>query len=62
MIGKLAEGVNVARLNMSHGDHASQQKTINLVKEDNFQFEDKVMAIILDTEVTEFVTHSSTVH
>lgn len=58
MIRKLAEaGVNVARLNMSHGDHASQQKTINLVKEDNFRFEDKVMAIILDTEVTEIVTH-----
>ncbi|KAG5540066.1 hypothetical protein RHGRI_020338 [Rhododendron griersonianum] len=31
MIWKLAEaGMNVARLNMSHGDHASHQKTIDL--------------------------------
>ncbi|WRX17232.1 Pyruvate kinase [Theobroma cacao] len=42
MIWKLAEaGMNVARLNMSHGDHSSHQKTIDLVKEYNAQFEDK---------------------
>ncbi|KAK6936744.1 Pyruvate kinase, barrel [Dillenia turbinata] len=36
MIWKLAEaGMNVARLNMSHGDHASHQKVIDLVKEYN---------------------------
>lgn len=52
MIWKLAEaGMNVARLNMSHGDHASHQKTIDLVKEYNSQFEDKVIAIMLDTKV-----------
>lgn len=52
MIWKLAEtGMNVARLNMSHGDHASHQKTIELVKEYNSQFEDKVVAIMLDTKV-----------
>ncbi|KAJ4728742.1 Pyruvate kinase [Melia azedarach] len=51
MIWKLAEaGMNVARLNMSHGDHASHQKTIDLVKEYNSQFEDKVVAIMLDTK------------
>ncbi|KAL6979835.1 pyruvate kinase [Sarracenia purpurea var. burkii] len=51
MIWKLAEtGMNVARLNMSHGDHASHQKTIDLVKEYNAQFEDKVVAIMLDTK------------
>ncbi|GFZ17066.1 plastidial pyruvate kinase 3 [Actinidia rufa] len=51
MICKLAEtGMNVARLNMSHGDHASHQKTIDLVKEYNAQFEDKVVAIMLDTK------------
>ncbi|KAK4557565.1 hypothetical protein RGQ29_007359 [Quercus rubra] len=51
MIWKLAEaGMNVARLNMSHGDHASHQKTIDLVKEYNAQFEDKVIAIMLDTK------------
>ncbi|KAM4085423.1 hypothetical protein ACJW30_10G026800 [Castanea mollissima] len=51
MIWKLAEaGMNVARLNMSHGDHASHQKTIDLVKEYNAQFEDRVIAIMLDTK------------
>ncbi|MFQ6665747.1 hypothetical protein Gotur_032365 [Gossypium turneri] len=51
MIWKLAEaGMNVARLNMSHGDHASHKKTIDLVKEYNAQFEDKVIAIMLDTK------------
>lgn len=52
MIWKLAEtGMNVARLNMSHGDHASHQKTIDLVNEFNDQFEEKVVAIMLDTKV-----------
>ncbi|XP_022931060.1 pyruvate kinase isozyme G, chloroplastic-like isoform X1 [Cucurbita moschata] len=51
MIWKLAEtGMNVARLNMSHGDHFSHQKTIDLVKEYNAQFKDKVIAIMLDTK------------
>jgi pyruvate kinase len=52
IIWKLAEaGMNVALLNMSHGDHASHQKTIDLVKEYNSEFEDKVIAIMLDTKV-----------
>lgn len=51
MIWKLAEtGMNVARLNMSHGDHASHQKTIDIVKEYNAQFEEKVISIMLDTK------------
>ncbi|XP_016201537.1 pyruvate kinase isozyme G, chloroplastic [Arachis ipaensis] len=51
MIWKLAEtGMNVARLNMSHGDHASHQKTIDFVKEYNAQFQDNVIAIMLDTK------------
>ncbi|KAH6831011.1 plastidial pyruvate kinase 3 [Perilla frutescens var. hirtella] len=51
MIWKLAEaGMNVARLNMSHGDHASHQKTIDLVKEYNAQFQDKVVSIMIDTK------------
>ncbi|KAL9669375.1 hypothetical protein QQ045_006922 [Rhodiola kirilowii] len=51
MIWKLAEaGMNVARLNMSHGDHTSHQKTIDLVKEYNAQFEEKVIALMLDTK------------
>ena len=52
MIWKLAEaGMNVARLNMSHGDHASHQKVIDLVKEYNASHEDNVIAIMLDTKV-----------
>ncbi|KAJ4806744.1 Pyruvate kinase [Rhynchospora pubera] len=51
MIWQLAEaGMNVARLNMSHGDHASHQKVIDLVKEYNAQSKDNVIAITLDTK------------
>ncbi|KAL9237362.1 hypothetical protein vseg_011920 [Gypsophila vaccaria] len=51
MIWKLAEaGMNVARMNMSHGDHASHQKVIDLVKEYNAQHQDNVIAIMLDTK------------
>ncbi|KAJ6850842.1 plastidial pyruvate kinase 2 [Iris pallida] len=51
MIWKLAEaGMNVARMNMSHGDHASHQKVIDLVKEYNAQTKDNVIAIMLDTK------------
>ncbi|KAK1320263.1 Plastidial pyruvate kinase 2 [Acorus calamus] len=51
MIWKLAEaGMNVARLNMSHGDHASHQKVIDLVKEYNAQSRDNPIAIMLDTK------------
>ncbi|KAG5558726.1 hypothetical protein RHGRI_008624 [Rhododendron griersonianum] len=51
MIWKLAEaGMNVARLNMSHGDHASHQKVIDLIKEYNAQCEGNVIAIMLDTK------------
>ena len=52
MIWKLAEaGMNVARMNMSHGDHASHQKVIDLVKEYNAQSKDNVIAVMLDTKV-----------
>uniref|UniRef100_A0A9I9DK13 pyruvate kinase n=1 Tax=Cucumis melo TaxID=3656 RepID=A0A9I9DK13_CUCME len=51
MIWKSTEtGMNVARLNMSHEDHSSHKKTIDLVKEYNAQFNDKVIAIMLDTK------------
>lgn len=54
MIWKLAEaGMNVTRLNLSYGDHASHQKTIDLVKEYNSQFKGKVVAIMLDTKSPE---------
>ncbi|AES94410.1 pyruvate kinase family protein [Medicago truncatula] len=51
MIWKLAEtGMNVARLNMSHGDHTSHQKAIDFVKQYNSQFQDRVISIMLDTK------------
>nr|KAJ0195021.1 hypothetical protein LSAT_V11C700348590 [Lactuca sativa] len=43
-------GKNVAHLNVSHGDHASHQNTIDIVKEYNAQFNEKVIAIMLDTK------------
>ncbi|KAJ9139811.1 hypothetical protein P3X46_030509 [Hevea brasiliensis] len=50
-VPQLAEaGMNVARLNMSHGDHASHQKVIDLVKEYNSLSKDNVIAIMLDTK------------
>ncbi|KAF3336030.1 Pyruvate kinase isozyme G [Carex littledalei] len=52
MIWKLAEvGMNVARMNMSHGDHKSHKKVIDLVKEYNAENKDgNVIAIMLDTK------------
>ncbi|CAI9289658.1 unnamed protein product [Lactuca saligna] len=43
-------GMNMARLNMSHGDHASHQNAIDIIKEYNAQFNEKVIAIMLDTK------------
>jgi hypothetical protein len=52
MIWKLAaEGMNVARLNMSHGDHASHKKVVDLVREYNKEANSNVIAIMLDTKV-----------
>ena len=52
MISKLAEaGMNVARLNMSHGDHASHLDVIKLVRAYNEQPNSNVIAIMLDTKV-----------
>ncbi|CAD5171437.1 unnamed protein product, partial [Musa acuminata subsp. malaccensis] len=52
LIWKLAEaGMNVASLNMSHGDRESHQRIIDLVKEYNAQSKDNVIAIMLDTKV-----------
>ncbi|KAL9268166.1 Plastidial pyruvate kinase 2-like protein [Drosera capensis] len=51
MMWKLAEaGMNVARMNMSHGDHASHQKVIDLVKEYNAESKGNAIAIMLDTK------------
>ncbi|KAG0610354.1 hypothetical protein M758_7G058900 [Ceratodon purpureus] len=51
MIWKLADGgMNVARLNMSHGDHASHKKVIDLVREFNKEANANVIALMLDTK------------
>lgn len=51
MIHALAEqGMNVARLNMSHGDHASHLAVIKLVREYNEDPSHNVIAIMLDTK------------
>ncbi|KAL2611557.1 hypothetical protein R1flu_023249 [Riccia fluitans] len=51
MIWKLAEGgMNVARLNMSHGDHASHKKVIDLVREYNEEAGAQVIGLMLDTK------------
>lgn len=44
--------MNVARLNMSHGDHASHLKVIELVREYNRERGHNVLAIMLDTKVS----------
>lgn len=43
------EGMSVARLNMSHGDHASHKKVVDLVKEYN-KLGRNTVAIMLDTK------------
>ncbi len=50
MMRRLMEnGMNVARLNFSHGDHASHKKTIELIKKLREEY-GKPVAILLDTK------------
>ena len=44
-----AQGMNVARLNMSHGDHKSHKAVVDLVREYNALGRGNV-AIMLDTK------------
>ena len=44
------KGVNVCRLNMSHGDHASHKAVVDKIKEYN-KLDRGCMAILLDTKV-----------
>ena len=44
-----AQGMNVVRLNMSHGDHSSHNEVVELVKEYN-QLNKRTLAIMLDTK------------
>lgn len=43
--------MNIARLNMSHGDHNSHKEVVDLIKEYNGLGRNNV-AILLDTKVT----------
>ncbi len=49
------EGLNLARLNFSHGDHESHQRTIDLIKSVREKME-KPIAIVLDTKGPEIRT------
>lgn len=54
MIRKLCEsGMNVARLNFSHGDHEEQQKRVDLIKKIRKEL-DIPVAIMLDTKGPEY--------
>eukprot|EP00245_Coleochaete_scutata_P005455 TRINITY_DN19008_c0_g1_i1.p1 TRINITY_DN19008_c0_g1~~TRINITY_DN19008_c0_g1_i1.p1 ORF type:complete len:645 (-),score=146.76 TRINITY_DN19008_c0_g1_i1:328-2226(-) len=51
MIWKLAEaGMNVARLNMSHGEHSWHRAVVDLVREYNVEHNGHVLAVMLDTK------------
>jgi pyruvate kinase len=43
------KGVNVCRMNMSHGDHASHKAVVDKIKEYN-KLDRGCMAILLDTK------------
>ena len=49
-------GMNTARLNFSHGDHAAHGATLKRVREANAQRPDKHIAILLDTKGPEIRT------
>jgi pyruvate kinase len=56
MLEKLAHaGMNIARLNMSHGDHESHSKIIQSIKQLNVKL-DHPIAILLDTQGPEIRT------
>lgn len=56
MLSKMAEqGMNIARLNMSHGDHQSHSEVIENIKKANAQRSEPV-AILLDTQGPEIRT------
>lgn len=49
-------GMNVARLNFSHGDHAYHAESVRIIREANKQRPEKAVAIMLDTKGPEIRT------
>lgn len=49
-------GMNIARLNFSHGDHKGHQKTLNNIREALKRRPHKTVAIMLDTKGPEIRT------
>lgn len=56
LVKMLDAGMNVARLNFSHGDHKSHGQTLENLKEALKQRPDKTCGILLDTKGPEIRT------
>ena len=56
LVQMIDKGMTVARLNFSHGDHETHQKTVQSLKAAFKQRRDKPVAIMLDTKGPEIRT------
>lgn len=56
LIKLIDSGMNIARLNFSHGDHETHQHVINNLKEALRQRPDKSVAVMMDTAGSEIRT------
>ena len=56
IIGLLDSGMNIARLNFSHGDHKTHKKTLENIRAALKQRPHKTCAIMLDTKGPEIRT------
>lgn len=56
LVKMLDAGMNVARLNFSHGDHISHGRSVENLREALKQRPDKTCAILLDTKGPEIRT------